>query len=44
MACSARRVEYFYTTVSDQPGEAYKLLQALADLEINLLAFTAVPV
>ena len=44
MACSVRRVEYFYTTVADQPGEAYKLLQALADLGISLLAFTAVPV
>jgi hypothetical protein len=44
MACSVRRVEYFYATVADQPGEAYKLLQALADLGISLLAFTAVPV
>ena len=44
MVCNVRRVEYFYTTVSDQPGSAFKLLQALADLGINLLAFTAVPV
>jgi len=44
MACSVRRVEYFSTTVKDQPGEAYKLLTALADLGISLLAFTAVPI
>lgn len=44
MASSIRRVEYFTTTVQDQPGEAYKLLSQLADLGLNLLAFTAVPV
>jgi hypothetical protein len=44
MACTIARVDYFYTTVKDQPGEAYKLLAQLADLGINLLAFTAVPV
>jgi hypothetical protein len=38
------RVEYFHTTVADQPGEAYNLLSHLAGLGINLLAFTAVPV
>jgi len=37
------RVDYFYTTVKDQPGEAYKLLTALADLGVNLLAFNAIP-
>jgi len=44
MACTIARVEYFYATIKDQPGEAYKLLAQLADLGINLLAFTAVPV
>ena len=44
MACSVRRVDYFSTTVTDQPGEAYKLLKTLADLGISLLAFTAVPI
>jgi predicted amino acid-binding ACT domain protein len=43
MTCSVRRVDYFSTTVEDQPGAAYRLLTALADLGINLLAFTAVP-
>jgi hypothetical protein len=37
------RVDYFYTSVKDQPGEAYKVLTALADQGINLLAFNAVP-
>lgn len=44
MACNIKKVEYFYTTVKDQPGEAYKILAELAGLGINLLAFTAVPV
>ena len=44
MVCSVRRVDYFYTTVADQPGKAYKLLETLADLGINLLAFAAVPI
>jgi hypothetical protein len=44
MAFTIRRVEYFYTTVRDEPGEAYSLLTQLARLGLNLLAFTAVPV
>jgi hypothetical protein len=44
MACSISRVEYFYTTIKDRPGEAYKFLSRLALLRINLLAFTAIPV
>jgi hypothetical protein len=44
MATHIRRAEYFYTTVRDEPGEAYKLLSRLANLRIDLLAFTAVPV
>ena len=43
MATKVRRVDYFYTTVQDQPGEAYKLLSDLEKLGINLLAITAVP-
>lgn len=43
MASTIRRVDYFYTMVRDQPGEAYKLLRVLADLGINQLAFTAIP-
>lgn len=44
MAFSVRRAQYFYATVRDEPGEAYRLLRGLADLGTNLLAFTAVPV
>jgi hypothetical protein len=43
MSTSVKKVEYFYCTVQDQPGESYKLLNLLADLGVNLLAFTAVP-
>lgn len=43
MAFKIRRVDYFYTTVKDQPGEAYKLLSLLASMRVSLLAFTAVP-
>ncbi|UCF20325.1 MAG: hypothetical protein JSU87_02640 [Gemmatimonadota bacterium] len=44
MAFSIRGVEYFYAAVEDVPGEAYKLLSRLAELGLNMLAFTAVPV
>lgn len=43
MAFEIRRVYYFYTTVKDQPGEAYKLLSLLARMGIKLLAFTGFP-
>jgi len=43
MAYTIRRVDYFYTTVEDQPGEAYELLTQLANLGVNLLAFNAIP-
>jgi hypothetical protein len=43
MTSVIRRVEYFYTTVRDQPGEAYKLLHLLSELGIKQLAFAAVP-
>jgi hypothetical protein len=44
MGYEVRRVDYFKTTVKDQPGEAYKLLSLLADLGINLVAMNLVPV
>lgn len=44
MPFTIQRVQYFYTTVKDQPGEAYKLLNLLADMGVNQLAFSAVPV
>ena len=44
MAFTIQRVEYFYTTVKDRPGEAYKLLNQLSGMGINQLAFAAIPV
>ncbi len=43
MTNKVRKVDYFYCTVEDQPGEYYKLLTLLAEVGVNLLAFTAVP-
>jgi hypothetical protein len=38
-----RRVDYFYVTVKDEPGQAFQVLQQMAGLGVNLLAFAAVP-
>jgi hypothetical protein len=43
MSFTIRTVDYFYTTIQDQPGEAYNLLSQLAGLGVNLLAFSGVP-
>ena len=43
MAIKIRKSDYFYTSVTDQPGEAYKLLEQLESIGVNLLAFTAIP-
>ncbi len=43
MANKILQAEYYYTSVQDQPGEAYKFLSQLADIGVNLLAFTAIP-
>lgn len=43
MAYKVRRLDYFYTTVKDQPGEAYEVLSHLASLGVNLLGMSAVP-
>lgn len=44
MAYKIRKIEYFYCSVVDQPGEAYKLLSELEKSGINQLAFTAIPI
>jgi hypothetical protein len=36
-------VDYFYATVKDRPGEAYKFLSQLSSENVNLLVFSAVP-
>lgn len=43
MAFTIRPVEYYYANVRDELGAAYRVLRQLADLGVNLLAFTAVP-
>jgi hypothetical protein len=43
MAFTIRRVEYYYVNVRDELGAAYRVLSQLAELGVNLLAFTAVP-
>ena len=44
MPFTIQRVEYYYTTVQDKPGEAYELLNLLAGMGINQLAFSAIPI
>jgi hypothetical protein len=44
MANEIRSVDYFYTTVEDQPGAGYRILSLLAEAGVDLLALTAVPV
>ena len=43
MAYTIRRVDYYYATIRDELGAAYRVLAQLAELGVNLLAFTAVP-
>jgi hypothetical protein len=38
-----RKVSYYYATVPDKPGEGAKMLQALRNAGVNLLAFHAFP-
>ena len=43
MAFTIRPVEYYYATVRDELGAAYRVLAQLASRGVSLLAFTAVP-
>ena len=43
MPFSTRRIEYFYVNVRDELGVSYRILSALAERGVHLLAFTAVP-
>jgi len=43
VAFAIRSVEYFYANVRDELGAAYRFLSQLAELGVDLLAFTAVP-
>ncbi len=44
MSYKIKRVHYYHLSVPDQPGEAYQLLERLADQGVNLLAFTSSPI
>lgn len=44
MLATVKEVEYFYSLVTDKPGEARKLLEFLSEKRVNLLALTAFPV
>ncbi len=43
MAERVRVVDYFYTTVSNKPGEGARALGVLAEAGVNLLAFSGFP-
>lgn len=43
MATTVRKVGYFYVAAADTPGEGDKVLTALRDSGVNLLAFHAFP-
>jgi hypothetical protein len=43
MAETVKRVEYYYATVPDTPGEGQRILSALRDSNVDLLAFLAFP-
>ena len=43
MADTVRRVEYYYVTVPDAPAEGQRILSALKDSGVNLLAFLGFP-
>jgi len=43
MADATRVVDYYYTMISDKPGEGAELLRTLRDARVNLLAFSAFP-
>jgi hypothetical protein len=44
MADSIRGVEYYYVTVPDTPGEGQRILSALQEGGVNLLAYLGFPV
>ncbi len=43
MAETIRKVDYYYTTAPDKPGEGARVLGLLRDAGVNLLAFTGFP-
>src|SRR5437870_13389234 len=43
MADTVRRVDYYYVTVPDKPGEGERILSAVKESEIKLLAYLGFP-
>jgi|SRR5438876_7487536 len=43
MPSTIRKVSYAYVTAVSKPGEAARILQALRDANVNLLAFSGFP-
>lgn len=43
MADTVQRVQYFYIEVPDKPGEGARVLSALKEAGVNLLAFSGFP-
>ncbi len=43
MADTIRKIDYFYTTIPNKPGEGARVLNALKGAGVNLLAFHAFP-
>jgi hypothetical protein len=43
MPTTIRKVAYAYVTVASKPGEAARVLEALRDANLNLLAFSGFP-
>jgi hypothetical protein len=43
MADTVRSVEYYYVTVPDAPGEGQRILSAVKESGVNLLAFLGFP-
>jgi hypothetical protein len=43
MADTVRRVEYYYVKVPDKPGEGNRILSALKESGVNLLAYLGFP-
>ena len=44
MADSVRRIDYYYVTVPDTPGEGQRVLSTLKESGVNLVAFLGFPV
>jgi hypothetical protein len=43
MPTTIRKVDYAYLTVANKPGEAARILEALRDANVNLIAFSGFP-